>query len=71
MNLGGFQLLDDTSIDTSNNKGDNMTIYHQQGDQPKDSFKVLIFSGRKKIHQVGNGYIELDIPLRKNRVNYI
>ena len=69
MILEFFQLVEDTSIDTSSNKRDFMKKYHQQGAQLIDSIQgidFLFFGENNTYHQIGNGYLESDITLRKN-----
>ena len=63
-----FQLLDDTSIDTSIIKRDYLKKYHPRGAQLNYSNQGIDFFSREKnnYHQVGNGYREFHITLSNN-----
>ena len=68
MSLEGFKLLDNESFDNSNIKRDFTKIYHQQGAQINQSDQNIefIFGENHTYHQIGNGYIEFIITVRKN-----
>ena len=68
MSLEDFQLLDNESFDNSIMKRDFTKIYHQQGAQLNqlDQNIEFIFSENNNYHQIGNGYLEFNITVRKN-----
>ena len=68
MSLENFQLIDDTSIQTSIIKRDSMKLYHHQGGQLSNSNQGIdfIFGENGNCHQIGNAYLEFDTMLRKN-----
>ena len=68
MSLQGFQLFDIEAIDNIILKGDYLNKYHQQGAQLNQSDqKMDFFSGENNnYHQIGNGYLDFDITVRKN-----
>ena len=72
MSLRDFQLLDDTSNETSNIKRDHVEIFHKQGAQLNDSSDGtdLLFGEIRNYHQIGKGYSEFDKTLRKNNGNF-
>ena len=67
-----FQILDDTSKDTSIIERDYVKIYHQDGAQLNDSNQCIDFFFDEFIyyHQKGNGYLEVDITLGKIGGNF-
>ena len=68
MSLEDFQLLDIEPFDNSINKRDFTKIYHQQGAQLNQSDQNIefIFGENNNYHQIGKGYLEFDITVRKN-----
>ena len=72
MSLEDFHLIDCTSVDTSKNERDFMKLYHQQGAQLNDSNQGIgfLFGDNNNYHQIGNGYLEFDITLRRNGGNF-
>ena len=68
MNLEDFQLLDNEPFDNSIIKTDFTKIYHQQGAQLNQSDQNIefIFGENNNYHQIGNGYLEFNITVRKN-----
>ena len=68
MSLEDFQLLDNEPIDNSIVKRDFTKIYHRQGDQLNQSDQNIefIFGENNNYHQVGIGYLEFNITVRKN-----
>ena len=68
MSLEDFQLLDNEPFDNSIIKRDFTKIYHQQGAQLNQSDQniELIFGENNNYHQIGNGYLEFHITVRKN-----
>ena len=68
MSLEDFQLLDNEPLDNSIIKRDFTKIYHRQGDQLNQSDQNIefIFGENNNYHQIGNGYLEFDITVRKN-----
>ena len=68
MSLEDFQLLDNESFDNSIIKRDFTKIYHQQGAQLNQSDQNIefIFGENNNYHQIGNGYLEFNITVRKN-----
>ena len=67
MSLEDFQLLDNEPLDNSIIKRDFTKIYHRQGDQLNQSDQNIefIFGENNNYHQIGNGYLELNITVRK------
>ena len=71
MSANYFQLIDDEKIDDSNIKRDFIKIYHQSGanvDAENSQFKFY-FGENHKFIQVGNGYLEFDIRIRRDDGN--
>ena len=68
MSLEHFQLLDNELLDNSIIKRDFTKICHQQGAQLNQSDQNIefIFGENNNYHQIGNGYLELNIIVRKN-----
>ena len=68
MSLEDFQLLDNEPFDNSFVKRDFTKIYHQQGAQSNQSDHNIeyIFGENNNYHQIGNGYLEFNITVRKN-----
>ena len=68
MSLENFQLLDNEPIDNSITKRDFTKIYHQQGAQLNQSDQIIeiIFGDNNIYHQIGNGYLEFNITVRKS-----
>ena len=68
MSLEDFQLLDNEPFDNSIIKRDFTKIYHQQGAQLNQSDQNIefIFGENNNCHQIGNGYLEFKITVRKN-----
>ena len=68
MSLEDFQLLDNEPFDNSIIKRDYTKIYHQQGAQLNQSDQNIEFSfgENNTYYQIGNGYLEFDITVRKN-----
>ena len=68
MSLEDFHLLDNEPFDYSIIKRDFTKIYHQQGaplNQSDQNIEV-IFGANNNYHQIGNGYIEFNITVRKS-----
>ena len=67
MSLEDFQLLDIEPLDNSI-KRDFTKIYIRQGDQlnQSDQNVEIIFGENNNYHQIGNGYLEFIITVRKN-----
>ena len=68
MSLEDFQLLDNEPLDNSIIKRDFTKIYHRQGDQLNQSDQNIefIFGENNNYNQIGNGYLEFNITVRKN-----
>ena len=68
MSLEDFQLIDNEPIDNSIIKRDFTKIYHRQGDQLNQSDQNIefIFGENNNYHQIGNGFLEFNITVRKN-----
>ena len=68
MSLEDFQLLDNEPFDSSIIKRDFTKIYHQQGAQLNQSDQNIefIFGENNNYHQIGNGYLEFNITVRKH-----
>ena len=67
MSLEDFQLIDNEPIDNSIIKRNYTKVYHQQGANLNDSNQNVefIFGENNNYHQIGNGYLEFDITIRK------
>ena len=72
MSLEDFQLLDNEPFDNSIIKREFTKIYHQQGPQLNQSDQNIefIFGENNNYHQIGNGFLEFDITVRKNHTTY-
>ena len=72
MSLEDFQLNDNEPIDNSIVKRDYTKVYHQQGENLNDSNQNVefIFGEKNNFHQIGNGYLELDITVRNTAGNF-
>ena len=70
MSLEDFQLLDNEPFDNSITKRDFQKIYHQQTGQLNQSDQNIefIIGENNKYHQIGDGYLEVDITVRKKDV---
>ena len=71
MSAEDFQLIDDEKIDDSIIKRDFIKIYHQSGanvDAENSQIKFY-FGENHNFIQVGNGYLELDIRIRRDDGN--
>ena len=67
MSLECFQFLDTESIDNSIMKRIFFKIYHKQGEQLNQSdLNTEFFGENNDYHQIGNGYLDFDITVRKN-----
>ena len=68
MSLVDFQLIDNEPFVNSIIKRDFTKIYHQQGAQLNTSDQNIefIFGENNNHHQIGNGYLEFNITVRKN-----
>ena len=68
MSLEDFQLLDNEPFDNSIIKRDFTKIYRQQGAQLNQSDQNIefIFGENNNYHQIGNGYLEFNITVRKH-----
>ena len=68
MSLEDFELLNNESIDNSIIKRDFTKNYHQQGAQLNQSDQNIdfTFGESNNYHQIGNGFSEFDITVRKN-----
>ena len=69
MSLEEFQLLDSEPFDNiSIIKRDFTKFYHRQGAQLNQSDRnfVFIFGENNNYHQIGGGYLEFNITVRKN-----
>ena len=68
MSLEDFELLDNEPFDNSIIKRDFTKIYHQQGAQLNQSDQNIefFFGENNNYHQIGNGYLEFNITVRKN-----
>ena len=67
MSIEDFQLIDETTIDTSIIKIDYTKIYHQQGANINDSNQNVEFirGENNNYHQNGNAYLQYDITLNR------
>ena len=67
MSLENFQLLDKEPFDNSIIKK-ILKVYHQQDAQLNQSVQNVefIFGEINNYHQIGDGYLEFDITVRKN-----
>ena len=68
MSLEDFQLLDNEPLDNSIIKRDFTKIYHRQGDELNQSDQnfEFVFGENNNYRQIGKGYLEIDIAVRKN-----
>ena len=68
MRIEDFQLIDNIGIDNSIVKRDFTKIYHQQGAQINNANQNIgfMFGENNNYYQIGNGYLEIDITLRKD-----
>ena len=72
MSLEDFQLLDNEPFDNSIIKRDFSKIYNQQGAQLNQSDQNIefIFGKNNNYNQIGNGYLEIKIKVRKGDTTY-
>ena len=72
MSLEDFQLIDNGTIDNSIIKRYYAKVYHQQGGNLNVSNQNVefIFGENNNYHQIGNSYLEFDITVRNNAVNF-
>ena len=71
MSANDFQLIDDEKLDDSIIKRDFIKIYHQSGanvDAENSQIKFY-FGENHNFFQVGNGYLEFDIRVRRDDGN--
>ena len=68
MSLEDFHFLDNEPVDNSIIKRVFTKSYHQQGAQLNQSDQNIefIFGENNIYHQIGNGYLEFNIKVRKN-----
>ena len=69
-----FQLIDETTIDTSIIKRDYTKIYHQQGANLNESDQIVqfIWGENNNYHQNGNAYLQYDMTVRRdNNADFI
>ena len=68
MSLEIFQFSDNEPFDKSIIKRDFTKIYHQQGAQLNQSDQNIefLFGENNNCYQIGNGYLEFNITVRKN-----
>ena len=68
MSLDDFQILDNELFGNSIIKRDFPKIYHQQGARLNQSDQNIefIFGANNNYHQIGIGYLEFKITVRKN-----
>ena len=68
MSLEGFQFVDNEPFDNSIISRDFSKIYHQQGAQLNQLNQNIEYSSgeNNNYHQIGNGYLEFDITVRKS-----
>ena len=68
MSAVDFQLVDDKKTDDSVIKRDFIKIYHQSGADVnnKNSNINFVFGKNHNFVQVGNGYLNFDIKIRKD-----
>ena len=68
MSFEYFHLLDKEPLDNSIIKRDFTIICHQQGAQVNQSDQNIdfIFGENNNCHQIGNGYLEINITVRRN-----
>ena len=71
MSANDFQLIDDEKIDDSIIKRDFIKIYHQSGANVDAEISQIKFSFGENYNfiQVGNGYLEFDIRIRRDDGN--
>ena len=73
MSAEDFHLIDDSKVDDSIIKRDFIKIYHQHGAEVNNENQNIKFYFRENHNyiQIGNAYLEIDIPVRKaNRANF-
>ena len=72
MSLEDFQLLDNEPFENTIIKRHFLKVYHQQGAQLNQSDQNIefIFGENNNYHQIGNGYREFNITVRKNDTNF-
>ena len=69
MSFEDFQLLEDSTIDNQIIKIYFMRKCHQRGARLNNSNQCIdFFGGKNYYHQIGKGYLELDIELNKKLV---
>ena len=68
MNLEDFQILDNEPFDNSTIKRDFTKTHLQQGAQLNQSDQniEIIFGENNNYHQIGKGFLEFDITVRRN-----
>ena len=68
MSLEDFQILDNEPFDDNTITTDFLKVYHQQGAQLNLSDQKIDFNfgANNNYHQIGNGYSEFDITVRKS-----
>ena len=68
MSVEDFQLIDETTIDTSIIKRDYTKIYHQHRANLNDSNQNVefIWGENNNYHQIGNAYLQYYITVRRN-----
>ena len=68
MSLEDFQLLDNEPFDKSIVEWDFLKVYRKQRAQLNQSGQIieLIFGKNDNYHQIGNGYSEINITVRKS-----
>ena len=71
MSVEDFQLIDDSKIDDSIIKRDFIKIYHQSGaNVDAENSQIKFYFGENHNYiQVGNGYLEFDIRIRRDDGN--
>ena len=67
MSLEDFHLIDKEPFDNSIIKRYFLKVYHQQGAQlnQSDQHIEFIFGEINNYHQIGNGYLEFSVTVRK------
>ena len=68
MSLESFHFLNNEPLDNSIIKRPSTKIYHRPGDQLNLSHQYIefIFGKNNNYHQIGNGFLEIKITVRKN-----
>ena len=68
MSLEDFQLIDNEPFGNSIMKKDLLRVHHQQGAQlnQSDQNNEIIFPENNNHNQIGNGYLEFDITVRRS-----